>query len=211
MLIQINIQKLGTTFLYLQTQKQINMKKASLLLVAVMLSAGAMFAQQQIPDFKNVPMLIKADGSLGKLEKPTIEVKSKTKGFSYGASVVTFLNILGGHSPIKIDASAANFIIKMPDADTDPEGYLYISKVIVAKDTRELELAQSAAAMAAAFGGKGKSVQRDDIKPEFTKVEPGVYKFIPSTPLVDGTEYAIVLPGNVAYCFSTTGEAKGKK
>lgn len=187
------------------------MKKLSTVVLALVLAAGTTFAQQQVPDFKNVPMLIKGDGSLSKLEKPTIEVKSKTKGFSYGASVVTFLNILGGHSPIKIDPSAASFIIKMTDADTDPEGYLYITKVIVAKDTRELELAQSAAAMAGAFGGKGKSVQRDDIKAEFTKVEPGVYKFIPSTPLVPGTEYAIVLPGNVAFCFSTTGEAKGKK
>jgi hypothetical protein len=83
--------------------------------------------------------------------------------------------------------------------------------VIVAKDTRELELAQSATAMAGAFGGKGKSVQRDDIKPEFTKVVPGVYKFTPSTPLSPGTEYAIVLPGNQAFCFSTTGTAPKKK
>ncbi len=189
------------------------MKKAILTLAMAVIAATFVSAQEpQIPDFKMSPQLIKADGSLSKLEKPTIEVKSKTKGFSYGASVVTFLNILGGHSPIKLDAKDAQFIIKLNDAETDPEGILYITKVIVSKDTRELELAQSAAAGAMMFGGgKGKSVQRDDVKCDFTKIAPGVYKFVPSTPLTPGTEYGIVLPGNVAFCFSTTGDAKGKK
>ena len=183
------------------------MKKTMLALIAVVISAGFVLAQEpQIPDFKNTPMLLKKDGSLAKLEKPTQEVKSKTKGFSFGASAVSFLNILNGHSPIKIDASEAQFIVKMQDAETDPEGSIYITKVIVAKDTRELELAQSAAAGAMMFGGgKGKSVQRDDIKCEFTKVAPGVYKFVPQTPLTPGTEWGIVLPGNVAFCFGTTG------
>jgi|GEM_PF-1915658 hypothetical protein len=190
------------------------MKKLTFLLAAIVTIATTTFAQDvQIPDFKLTPMLVKSDGTLSRLEKPTSEVKSKTKGFSYGASAVTFLNILGGSSSVKIDPSEANFIIKLNDAETDPEGFLYITKVIVAKDTRELELAQSAAVGAMMFGGgKGKSVQRDDIKAEFTKVAPGVYKFVPSTPLTPGTEWGIVLPGNVAYCFATTGTApKGKK
>ena len=63
-------------------------------LVAIAISAGAAVAQDvQVPDFKNSPMIVKADGSLGKLEKPTQETKSKQKGYSYGASTVTFLNI----------------------------------------------------------------------------------------------------------------------
>lgn len=187
------------------------MKKTLVLLTAV-ISSAFLFAQEiQMPDFKMSPQLVKADGSLSKLEKPTIEVKSKSKGFSYGASVVTFLNILGGHSPIKIDPKEATFVIKLNDAETDPEGILYITKVIVSKDTRELELAQSASVGASMFGGgKGKSVQRDDIKCEFTKLAPGVYKFVPSTPLTPGTEWGIVLPGNVAFCFSTTGTAPKK-
>lgn len=187
------------------------MRKTTMLFVAVLAATFAFAQDVQIPDFKMTPMLVKADGSLSKLEKPTQEVKSKTKGFSYGASVVTFLNILGGSSPVKIDPNEASFIIKLTDAETDPEGTVYFTKVTVAKDTRELELAQSATAIASAYGGKGKSVQRDDIKPEFTKVAPGVYKFVPSTPLTPGTEYAIVLPGNVAFCFSTTGTAPKKK
>ncbi|MBL0308696.1 MAG: hypothetical protein IPP77_03125 [Bacteroidetes bacterium] len=190
------------------------MKKTISIFLAVILSSAFVFAQDvQIPDFKMSPMLIKKDGSLSKLEKPTMEIKSKTKGFSYGASVVTFLNLLGGHSPVKIDPSDAQFIIKLNDAETDPEGILYLTKVMVAKDTREVELAQSAAAMAGAFGGKGKSVQRDDIAVEYTKVSPGVYKFVPSTPLTEGTEWALVVRGsNVSFCFATTGDAKkGKK
>ncbi len=188
------------------------MKKTMLILMAVVISAGCVFAQEpQIPDFKNKPMLLKKDGSLGSLEKPTQEVKSKMKGMAgYGGSMTTFLNILGGHSPILIDPSEAQFILKMGDAEVDPEGYLYITKVIVAKDTRELELAQSAAITPFGAGGKGKSVQRDDIKCEFTKVAPGVYKFVPSTPLTPGTEWGIVLPGNVAFCFGTTGKAPKK-
>jgi hypothetical protein len=187
------------------------MKKTLLLFIAVAISAGFVCAQDtQIPDFKMTPMLIKADGSLSKLEKPTQEVKSKMKGVAgYGGSMTTFLNILGGHSPIKLDPKNANFVVKLTDAETDPEGIIYFTKVIVSKDTRELELAQGAA-ITGFGGGKGKSVQRDDIKPEFTKVAPGVYKFIPATPLTEGTEWAIVLPGNVAFCFGTTGEAKGK-
>jgi hypothetical protein len=190
------------------------MKKTMTLFMAAVFTTAMVFAQEpQIPDFKNTPMLIKADGSLAKLEKPTQEVKTKTKGFSYGASAVTFLNILGGHSPIKIDPKDAQFIVKMADAETDPEGFLYITKVIVSKDTRELELAQSAAAGAMMFGSgaKGKSVQRDDIKCEFTKIAPGVYKFVPGTPLTEGTEWGIVLPGNIAFCFGTTGTAPKKK
>jgi hypothetical protein len=187
------------------------MKKMTMILVAVLATAGVTFAQDvQIPDFKMTPMLIKADGSLGKLEKPTQEVKSKTKGYGGITSSTTFLNILGGSSPVKIDPAAAQFVVKLYDAETDPEGTIYFTKVIVSRDTRELELAQSAVNLGFA-GGKGKSVQRDDIKPEFTKVAPGVYKFTPSTPLAPGTEYGIVLPGNVAFCFATTGEAEGKK
>ncbi len=188
-------------------------------LVAIAISVGAAVAQDvQVPDFKNSPMLVKADGSLGKLEQPAQETKSKQKGFSYGASQVTFLNILGGYSPVKVDASAASFIVKMQDEETDPEGMLYITKVIVAgKDTREVELAQSAAAIASGFGGKGKSVQKDDIHVDFTKVAPGVYKFVPQTPLQDGTEYAVMLDrrgsnqGIKAFCFGTNGVAKKKK
>jgi|ERR1043165_3962811 hypothetical protein len=187
------------------------MKKTMLLLIAVVISAGAFAQEPQIPDFKNTPMLLKKDGSLGKLEKANSEIKAKTKGFSYGASVVSFINILGGHSPVKIDPADAQFILKLADAETDPEASLYLTKVIVAKDTRELELSQSAAAMASAFGGKGKSVKRDDIKVEYTKVAPGVYKFVPSTPLTPGTEWGIVFYGsNVTFCFATTGTAPKK-
>lgn len=195
------------------------MKKVFSTIIAIAVSASAAFAQEQaVPDFKNTPMLIKADGSLGKLEKPTVETKTKTKGYSYGASQVTFLNILGGYSPIKIDASAAKFIVKMQDEETDPEGAIYITKVIIAgKDTREVELAQSAAAIAAGFGGKGKSVQKDDIKVDFAKVAPGVYSFTPQTPLQDGTEYAVMLDrrssnqGIQPFCFGTNGVAPKKK
>ncbi|HEY0261873.1 MAG TPA: hypothetical protein VGB95_02525, partial [Chitinophagales bacterium] len=116
------------------------MKKIALSLIAIAIATST-FAQDattgpQIPDFKNTPMGLKPDGSLAKLEKPTQELKSKTKGFSYGAKVVSFLNILGAVSPVNIPASKAKFIVKMQDEETDPEGMLYITKVSVAKDSR---------------------------------------------------------------------------
>ncbi|MBX2904187.1 MAG: hypothetical protein KF872_11600 [Chitinophagales bacterium] len=195
------------------------MKKVTAIFASFMMLATIGFSQAtQIPEFKNVPMLLKADGSLAKLEKQVAEVKSKTKGFSYGASVVTFVNILGEKSPVVIDPSEASFIVKLPDADTDPETAWNLTKVIPAKKSRELELAQSAAAIAGAFGAKGKSVKRDDIKLEYEKVEPGVYKFRPVTPLVSGTEYALqnTISGGASnttvFLFGTSGTApkKGK-
>lgn len=193
------------------------MKKVTTLFASVMMLSAVTFGQTaQIPDFKNVPMLLKADGSLAKLEKVVAEVKSKTKGFSYGASVVTFINILGEKSPVVIDPADASFIVKMPDAETDPETAWNLTKVIPAKKTRELELAQSAAAIGAAFGAKGKSVKRDDVKLEYEKVEPGVYKFRPVTPLVGGTEYALqntisgATSNTTVFCFGTSGTAPKK-
>ncbi len=192
------------------------MKKVTFLLATILTATIGFSQAPQIPEFKNVPMLLKADGSLGKLEKVVAEVKSKTKGFSYGASVVTFVNILGEKSPVVINPADASFIVKLPDADTDPETAWNLTKVIPAKKSRELELAQSAAAMAAAFGGKGKSVKRDDVKLEYEKVEPGVYKFRPVTPLESGTEYAFqnttqgAATNTTVFCFGTSGTASKK-
>lgn len=193
------------------------MKKVTTLFASIMMIATVGFSQTpQIPEFKNVPMLLKSDGSLAKLEKQVAEIKTKQKGFSYGASYVTFVNILGEKSPVVIDPSEAQFIVKLPDADTDPETAWNLTKVIPAKKSRELEIAQSANVVAAGFGGKGKSVKRDDVKLEFEKVEPGVYKMRPVTPLTPGTEYAFqnTVAGNASnttvFLFGTSGKAPKK-
>ena len=186
------------------------MKKQFLFLLIGVMSLTLVSAQDvQVPDFKNTPQLVKADGSLSKLEKPTQEIKEKEIGFSYGKKKVTFLNILGGSSPTKIEPGKATFIIKLADAETDPEGIIYFTKLERLKSSRELRLAQGASAIASAYGGKGKSVQADDIKAEFTKVSPGVYKFVPSVPLVSGVEYGIAVDqrgtnqGIAVFCFAT--------
>lgn len=193
------------------------MKQITLLLIFCVSMAGTGFSQtQQVPEFKNTPMLLKKDGSLAKLEKQVAEVKTRVKGFSYGAKQLTFVNILGENSPVTIDPSDAQFIVKLPDAETDPETAWNLTKVIVAKKSRELELSESAAAIAMAYGGKGKSVKRDDVKLEFEKVEPGIYKFRPITPLIPGTEYALqnTIAGNASnttlFLFGTTGTAPRK-
>lgn len=198
------------------------MKKVFLAIAVVAISAGTVFAQDEVPvpDFRNTPYLLKEDNTLGKLERPTKEVKQKSVGFSYGASTVTFINIIGGKSPIQVDPEKAVFVIKLADAEVNPDGLVYFSKVVSLKKSREFRLSQSAAAGAAAYSfgtAKGASVQGDRVQSDFQKVGPGVYKFTPSTPLNPGTEYAIAYgEGSDAntlnlFCFGTTGVAPKKK
>jgi hypothetical protein len=65
------------------------MKNKLLLLLLVFSQIGILMAQDpQVPDFKNSPMILKKDGSLGKLEKQTSEIKHKAKAMGYGGTSV---------------------------------------------------------------------------------------------------------------------------
>jgi hypothetical protein len=188
------------------------MKKAVLSMLAAVFFTGAAFAQTpQIPDFKNTPMILKADGSLDKLEKQTSEMKSKNNGsyFSYAGnnsqSTSEFIEILDSKSPVKV-STKAQFIIKLADAETDPETAIYLTKVTSKKKTREIYTKKGGV-----MGfGVGKSVKGDYIKLNFEKVQPGVYKITPAE-LAPGTEYGFVPVSNsssggggtVVYLFGT--------
>ena len=164
------------------------MKKFTLSMAALLLTAVVLFAQDpQVPDFKNTPMILKKDGSLAKLEKQTSEIKHKAKAMGYGGTS-TYLNFTDGASPVRLSTDAV-FIIKVADAETDPETVFYVTKVIPHNKTREVDLVNISAF--AGYGAGGKSTKKDQIKVEYEKISPGVYRVMPKD-LARNTEYAFI-------------------
>ncbi len=162
------------------------MKKTTLFLAAIFAASSFLFAQEvQTPEFKNTPMLVKKDGSLEKLEKQNSEVKSKGGGYNpynFSGKVATndYIVFQGEASPVRVSTDAT-FVIKLADADTDPETTFYCTKPIIKKKTREVYTKKDA----------GRSVKEQMVKLDFEKVSPGVYKIKPKG-LTAGTEYALV-------------------
>jgi len=162
------------------------MKNKLFLLLLICSQIGTLMAQDvQVPDFKNEPMLLKKDGSLGKLEKTTGEAKSKgtyNPGAFYGGNVGTndYIVFQSAKSPVSVGTDA-HFIVKLGDAETDPESVFYLTKAVIHKNTREIYTKKA----------MGKSLKDSYVQLEFEKVAPGVYKIIPKG-LVAGTEYGFV-------------------
>ena len=161
------------------------MKKTMLFILSSVLTLGV-FAQA-VPEFRNTPMLVKADGTLGTLEKQTTEVKSKTAGgmwgAAYGGAAATMMYTVFKEveSPIRVDKSAT-FIVKVNE-DEDPETLFNLTSAVIVKKnkTREIYTQKSG----------GKSVKESYVKLKFEKVSPGVYKIIPSG-LTPATEYGFI-------------------
>ena len=160
------------------------MKKTLFTLLAVAISFGATFAQTQVPDFKNSPMLLKADGSLMKLEKQNSEIKTKAVPY---VGVTRFISITGGKSPVRVKPNAT-FVMKI-DAETDPETVFYIQASKGGAKNREIDMEKMSAW--AGYGAKGKSVKKDQIALSYEKISDGVYKITP-TGLKSGVEYGFV-------------------
>ncbi len=187
------------------------MKKFTLLL-ATIATATIGFAQTpKIPEFKNTPMILNADGSLGKLEKQTASVRDKGGSNpwanAYGGGMnkkVEFIQATGAASDVRVDPNVT-LIFKASDAEVDPEGVFIIYEALVVKKTREVYVRKD----------YGRSVQDKQATLNFEKVEPGVYKIKPDG-LQPGTEYGIVPntdgASKIVYLFGTTGtKPKGKK
>ena len=157
-------------------------------------------ATPQVPEFKNVPHLLNADGSLTKLEKQTTEIKKKAKAMGYGG-VNDVIDIEGKSSDVRVQKNA-EFIVKI-DADVDPETAFYLTKAEIQGKGREV--AVSHMSMSAGMGGKGKSVHKDDVILKFTKIKDGVYKITPETALLPGEEYVFINTNQsstpVVFCF----------
>lgn len=164
------------------------MKNKLFTLLLICGQIGTLLAQDvQVPDFKNEPMLLKKDGSLGKLEKNTGEAKSKSAGgFGgygyYGGNVATndYITFQSVKSPVVVGTDA-KFIVKLGDAEVDPESVFYLTKAVVKKKTREIYTKKA----------MGKSLKDSYVQLNFEKIAPGVYKIIPKG-LMPNTEYGFV-------------------
>jgi hypothetical protein len=164
------------------------MKKNLFLLLLICGQIGSIMAQDaQVPDFKNEPMMVKKDGSLGRLEKTTGEARSKGAAgpFSYGygaSSAYTndYITFQQAKSPVRFGTDA-KFIVKLTDAETDPDAVFYLTKAIIHKNTREIYTHKAG----------GKSLKDSYVQIDWEKVSPGVYRIIPKG-LTPGTEYGFV-------------------
>ncbi|HLP51058.1 MAG TPA: hypothetical protein VK154_09265 [Chitinophagales bacterium] len=174
--------------------------------------AAAAFAQEvQTPEFKNTPMYLKADGSLDKLEKQTAAIKDKggsnpwANAYGGGANkTVQYINCTGASSSVVLPTTAT-FIVKLKDAETDPDGTFVLTEAVVVKGMREVYIRKD----------YGRNVQEKQVTLQYQKVSPGVYKVIPDH-LNPGTEYCFVTNNDdankVVNLFKTEGTApKGKK
>lgn len=161
-------------------------KKLSLLLLVCSIVATAIAQDVQVPEFKNQPMYLKKDGSISKLEKTKGEAKTKTAGGPWGAAygganAIVYYSIFPGSNSSVTLPTDAEFIVKLGDAETDPESVFYLAKAIIHKNTREVYTKKAG----------GKSANELHVELDFEKVSPGVYKIKPKG-MAAGTQYAFV-------------------
>ncbi len=159
------------------------MKKAIVVLAAAIMLAGIVNAQQ-VPDFKNSPMVLKKDGSLEKLEKQNSEIKVKKVPY---VGTTRFISITGGKSSVRVGTDAV-FIVKV-DGETDPETVFYLQASKGGSKNREIDMEKIS--NYASYGAKGKSVKKDQVECTYEKISAGVYKITPKG-LKAGTEYGFV-------------------
>lgn len=142
---------------------------------------------QQIPDFKNQPMLLNEDGSLSKLEKQVSEMKVKAKAMGYGGAS-SYINLIPANSPVSLSDNTPEFVIKVDD-DIDPETVFYLTKCAVNSKNRQIEMMRTSAF--AAYGAGGKSTKKEIVALEYSKIGENVYKMTVTEALEPG-EYAFV-------------------
>lgn len=188
------------------------MKKTILTLLTVVTMVGFAAAQDaQVPEFKNNPMYLKADGSLEKLEKQTASIKDKggsngfANAYSFGKTngSIQYINCTGASSTVTLPTTAT-FVVKLTDVETDPEGTFVLTEAVVVKNMREVYIRKD----------YGRNVQEKQIVLKYEKVSPGVYKILPDH-LNPGTEYCFVPntadASKAVTLFRTEGAAPKKK
>ena len=180
------------------------MKKYILMMPLLILNVYATFSQgQQLPDFKNEPMLVNKDGSVAKLEKAkSVSSTANIHGTSvdpldnpYAASTM-YINCVETKSAVRADTST-KFIVKL-DEETDPETIFFLTRARVVKNTRVFYTYKT---------GTYAKRQERQIPIEFKRIAPGVYKIIPAH-LEPASEYAFIAQFDggkrlVAYTFGT--------
>lgn len=188
------------------------MKKTFLALLTAVSIVGSVSAQDvKTPEFKNSPMLLKADGTLDKLEKQTSTIKDKggsngfANAYSFGktSGSVQYINCTGAESTVTIPTTAT-FVVKLTDTETDPDGTFVLTEAVVVKNMREVYIRKD----------YGRNVQEKQITLKYEKVSPGVYRILPDH-LNPGTEYCFVPntpdASKVVNLFRTEGKASKKK
>ena len=128
-------------------------------------------AQSNIPtpEFKNtinhVDTII---NKLSTLEKVNGKLNQKKKVFGF-AGIYINLSLFGKSSTVSFDQNQATFVVKLPDADTDPSVYVELYRFTIDWDNR--------IALVSAIKATGGSKQAPSPKVDlaFTKIIPGVY------------------------------------
>ncbi len=138
------------------------------------------------PEFKNtVSQLDTLSKKLKSLEKASAELDIKIKGLGYGGSE-SFLKISGLQSSVVLPSSQAVFIVKLPDADTDPSTYIELYSFESDQDRRRVKIASRK------MMGKTRNVTVPTVSLGFSKIISGVYLITTHQPLKKGS-YGFVL------------------
>ncbi len=163
------------------------MRKIILLLMVV---AGFINSSAQgkypAPEFKNtISQLDTLSKKLKNLEKASAELDIKIKGLGYGGSE-SFLKISGLQSSVLLPSAQAVFIVKLPDAETDPSSYIELYSFESDQDRRRVKIASRK------MMGKTRNVTVPTVSLGFSKVVSGVYLITTNQPLKKGS-YGFVL------------------
>lgn len=164
------------------------MKNNLLLLILTLAQSAFVLAQDyQVPEFKNEPMMINSDGSPGRLEITAGDAKAASTGAGWtGPANMEYVIFPGAHSTVKTGTDT-RFIIKLTDAEVDPDGLLFLCKAIIHKNTRIVYTTKS-------YESYSKDMFIDC---NFEKLSPGVYKLTPKA-LKPDTEYGFVFRKNAS-------------
>lgn len=158
-------------------------RTGSISLVIFLLSPAISTAQLvlPVPEFKNtVNQVDTVNKSLSGLEKTTALLDGKFKAFGLGGKDI-FLNIKNSTSTISLDQNQTNFVVKLPDAETDPSTFIELYKFEIKKDSRIVKIGKR--------NLMANAKQVDVYKPEiiFTKIIPGSFLITPLHPLTSGS------------------------
>ena len=160
------------------------MRKIYLLLIIMLVATTTMMAQNVVvPEFKNEPMPVKNDSTLGRLEfthfDPDKTDPAVTQILFMSVSQQDYYTYDYPKSPVRLQTST-RFMIKLSDPEMDPESVFLLTKVAASKKNRVVY-----ASGKQPFGPSMK------VKIEFVKIAPGIYQIIPEQ-LLPNTEYAFV-------------------
>ncbi len=159
-------------------------------------------AQQSlpVPEFKNtINHVDTINKTLRNLEKATAEVDIKIKGLGYGGSE-SFFKVSGKESSIVLESGQAFFVVKLPDADTDPTTYVELYKFESDKDRRRVKIGSRK------LLGKTRNVEIPNVNLSFSKISAGCYLITVAQILKKGNYGFVIDPASI-----TSGVTLGSK